>query len=190
MGVMCFVLYGFLLDRTQALIALASIGGAMCISDGVRLVSPKFNTFFLRVAGSVMRREELHGLTANTYYVLGLTLITAVFPKVVVLLSILYLALGDPAASIIGTRYGRTRLIGSKSLEGAVGCFIVCSILTFLFGVGYLALHSDAASALALLGGTAAVIAELVPLKLDDNFTLPVLASLQLYFILPILGIG
>jgi len=39
------------------------------------------------------------------YYMAGVTMSVAVFPKAVGVLSVLYLALGDPFASTIGIKY-------------------------------------------------------------------------------------
>lgn len=180
MGLMCFALYAFVLTRGQALAVLGTLGGTLVLFDLLRLRFPDVNRLGLRVFGSVMRREELRSLTGNSFYILGLFLIVLAFPKPVVLLSVLFLAVGDPMAAVIGTAYGRTRLLGRKSAEGAAANFTVSATVAVLFALLYLGLPLDRAATVGLVGGAVSVAAELCPLPVDDNFTIPVLSAILL----------
>lgn len=180
MGLGCFALYALVLTRGQALSILGTLGGALVVLDVLRLRFPEVNRFGLRVFGGLMRREELRSLTGNSFYILGLFLIVLVFPKPIVLLSVLFLAVGDPIAAVIGTLYGRTPLLGKKSAEGAAANFTASSVVAFAFAMAYLGLSPDRAATLALVGGAVSVVAELCPLPVDDNFTIPVLSAIGL----------
>jgi hypothetical protein len=59
MGMFCFSLYAFVLDREQALMLLGSVGGVLVIGDIFRLRYPAVNNVVLRLFGNLMRREEL-----------------------------------------------------------------------------------------------------------------------------------
>lgn len=177
MGVACFVLYGFALTWDEALVVLSIVGGAFVALDLARLHIPKVNDVVLRFFGGMMRREELRGVTGNTFYVFGLLAVVLLFPKPVGLLAVLYLAVGDPVAAVVGTRYGRTQLWGGKSLEGALANFFACAIVTLLFAAFYLQLSPLMALALAVCGGVVATLVELLPIKLDDNLTIPVFSG-------------
>ena len=181
MGLICFSLYAFVLTTDQALFLLATIGGGWMLLDLVRFRVPAVNRAALRIFGNLMRREELHSLTANSFYVLGMATVVLAFPKPIALLAVLYLALGDPAAAIVGTRWGRRRIgIGNKSVEGMAANGFVCFVATFLVGLFLFHLQIDKAFALAVLGSSAAMIAEVIPMPLDDNFTLPVISAMLL----------
>jgi diacylglycerol kinase (CTP) len=177
MGTMCFALYAFILDRQGALMALAGVGGTFVILDLIRLRFPRANDLTLRLFGSIMRREELKRLSGNSYFVLGLLLVTFVFPKSVVLLSVLYLAWGDPIAAIVGTLYGRRRLAAGKSLEGALANMAVSGALTFLVALLYFHWQWDRAIVIAGLGGVISMLSEIAPIPVDDNFSIPVLSA-------------
>lgn len=187
MGLFCFSLYAFVLTRVQALWTLALVGGSFVVMDLLRLRSKAVNELALKLFGKVMRREELKTLTGNTFYILGLFLIVLAFPSPVVLLSILYLALGDPTAAAIGTLYGRHKLVGKKSWEGAVANFAVSSCATLLVAVALFALPPHRAVLLALVGGLISVVAELCPLPVDDNFSIPVLSACLLSLAFPLI---
>ena len=92
-------------------------------------------------------------------------------------MSVLFLALGDPLAAVVGSRWGKTRLIGKKSLEGALACFTGSSIAAGFFAWGYMDQSISVSIVTALVGGLISTVAELIPAPVDDNFTIPVLSA-------------
>lgn len=180
MGLLCFTLYALFLTREEALVVLGVIGGTLFLCDLVRLRNPQFNALALRLFGKIMRREELKSISGNSFYILGLLTVVLFFPKPIVLLSVLYLAVGDPAAAIVGTRWGKTKILGKKSLEGSIANGIAAFVATALFGMFYLGLSSSMTLRLSLLGALTSMVVELIPTPLDDNFTIPVGTALVL----------
>lgn len=180
MGMMCFSLYAFLVERDQALVLLLGLGGALVVGDLIRLRFTSVNNIALRLFGNLMRREELKSISGNSFYVLGLLTVVLLFPKPIVLLSVLFLAVGDPTAAVVGTLYGKHKLIGKKSIEGAGANLIVSAIAAFLFGLLYLHLGPGKAAVLAIIGGMTSMCAELCPAPVDDNFSIPVFSAILL----------
>lgn len=93
------------------------------------------------------------------------------------LLSVLYLAIGDPIAATVGTLWGRRPLIGKKSLEGALANLFCSGLATFLVAMAYFHFALDRAIAIGVVGGLISATVELCPLPVDDNFTIPVLSA-------------
>jgi len=176
-GLVCFSLYQWVVDRQGALMLLVGLGGPFVLLDYARLKMPRLNTAALKLFGTLMRREELLRLSANTYYIFAMTLLVLVFPKPVALISILYLAAGDPLAAIVGTRWGRNPVVGGKSWEGTLANFAVSALATFLYGYFLMTLAPGTLVTLTLLGGAISAVSELVPLPLNDNLTFPVIAA-------------
>lgn len=54
-------------------------------------------------------------------YILALCLVVGFFPRDIAILSILFLTFGDPAAALVGGKYGTIRFYNGKSLQGALG---------------------------------------------------------------------
>jgi len=181
MGMVCFTLYAFVLTRAQALFALSFVGGLLIFFDVIRFRYPTINALSLKLFGHVMRREELKSVSGNSFFVVGVLIVTAFFPKSIALLAILYLAVGDPVAAIIGTNWGKHRLpFGKKSFEGSFANFLAAWIVTLAFGLFYLGAPVGNAALLALMGATASVISEGIPSRINDNFTIPVISALLL----------
>jgi glycerol-3-phosphate acyltransferase PlsY len=180
MGLLCVSLYAFALSRTQALWLLGTVGGFLVLLDWYRIRSGAMNALTLRLFGKIMRREELKSISGNSFYILGIFIVLALFSKPVVLLSVLFLAIGDPVAGMVGTLWGRHKLLGDKSAEGAAANFLFTGAASFLLGYSYLGMGIEKAWALALVGGTVSTVSELIPFPLDDNFTIPVFSAILL----------
>lgn len=190
MGLTCLALYALALSRAQALTLLFAVGGVWVFADVLRLRFPLVSQWGLKLFGHLMRREELKSLTGNSYYILGLIVVTLCFPKPIVLLSLISLAIGDPLAAIVGSRYGRTSITKGKSLEGMLANGLGCALASGLLGVTYFQLSFEHAIFLAVAAGTISALVELIPLPIDDNFTIPVGAAIlfsALFSLVPIL---
>lgn len=148
--------------------------------DVLRQRFPALNEKLLEWFRPIMREYEEKGLAGTSYLLTGVTLVTFLFPREVVLLTLLFLAFADPVASIVGIKYGRTKIFGHKSLEGTFAAFAICTGITFF----YLSNHHLLLPHLvvvSLLAGLLGAAAELIPIgKLDDNLTLPLLSALGL----------
>ena len=109
---------------------LACAGGPLLLLDVLRQKSERLNKFSIIMFGAVMRRREIHGLTGTTYLLIGAAVILALFPHPIVSLSLLFLALGDPAASLVGLKWGTIKIAGKN--HGRIMTFGVC-YLTAMF---------------------------------------------------------
>jgi dolichol kinase len=147
------------------------------IPDVIRQYFPKLNDIFVGMFEAVIRENEVHRLSGNSYLLSGVLLIVLIFPPKVVGLSLLFLAFADPIASCIGILYGKHKILGQKSLQGFLAAFTVCTLAT----AGYLftkQMLQDKWLVVSVLGGLIGALSELLPIgKLDDNLTLPLLSA-------------
>lgn len=160
-------------SQQYAVLLLVIYAGVMLLLDVSRLLKPALNGSYTRFFGPLMRESELKTLNTSTYFVLGSLVAIAFFPKPVAVLSILYLAFGDPMAAIIGMRYGKTRIFG-KSLEGSFACFCTCLFMGMFFFPW----------SVAVLGAAIATISEVIPFPVNDNFRIPIISALGLMLLL------
>lgn len=156
--------------------------------DIFRLRYPALNDLVLHTIGPIMRQSEVNKIAGTTYLLTGVTLLAYIFPRDIVLLTLLFLAFADPIASYFGIRFGKDKILGQKSLQGTLAAFFVCAMLTFAF-LSFHDLLMDRLVLVSLLGGLIGSLAELIPIgKLDDNLTLPLVSATALYFLFTLFG--
>lgn len=152
------------LDVPQA-VALAILGGLLVVSavlDAIRLKRPRANEVFLGTFRHLVSPREAAGVASSTWYVLGLLLTVALFSREVAVSGILLLALADPSASWVGSRWGRRPFLGA-TLEGSAVFLAVALALL-------LARHPWP---VALGAALVTTLAERLAWPLDDNLAVP-----------------
>ena len=150
---------------------------AMVAAEAARRLSPRVNRLVVGAFGRVMRPAEEQGrITGATYLVCASLAALLLYPPTVAALALLFHAWGDPAAAMVGSRFGRIRLPGlsgkhrqGKSLEGSLAFFAVALVVSAaLWAAGAFDVFWPAA-----LGALAAAMVELLRLPVDDNVSVP-----------------
>ena len=161
------------------------------VFETARLRNPMLNQFAVRIMGPLMRSNELNRLSGTPYYLAAALASVAIFPKPVTVLSLLYLALGDPVASLFGILYGdkSIRFSNGKSLIGTAAGVGICFLVTLVFVSG-MRLDMGTVLLVSLIGGLAGGTAEMLPFEIDDNFTIPVISGFVLWLAFILLGIS
>ncbi len=152
--------------RGTAVVALGAMVLAAFAVDALRLTTPAANALFFRVFGKFASPREAKGIASSTWYAAGIFLVVALFPRDVAITAVLVLGLCDPAAAVLGRRFGRRPFLGG-TLEGTVAFFAVCAVIIVLR-------HTWPA---ALVASAAAALAERRSWPLDDNLTVPVVCA-------------
>ena len=189
-----FIFYGpSLLDLSRTRVSWV-VFGAFLFSlafDFMRLSQTSLKAWFFAKFGSMLRVEEESQLTGATYILAGsficsgISLVGENLAASVFLCLTLFI-LGDAAAALVGKGFGRIK-IGNKSLEGAVGCFLLCFLLSnFIFP--YLPdflqkWGGNYTMGNVLMISLAISLLELFPIKfgrftLNDNLYVPAVASM------------
>ena len=187
-GVMLMVLVHHFATRDRSFQILAVATFLFVAADIVRQHAPALNKILVAAFGPLMREHERDGFAGTTYLLLGTFVILLVFPKTIVSLTLLFLAVADPLASLIGIRFGKDKLIGSKSLQGTMAAFIACTAISAAYFAATGAM-TERILMVSLLAGLVGAVSELIPLgKLDDNFSFPLLASSLLWLLFNVFG--
>ncbi len=157
--------------------------------DVLRLRSPLINDLVMAVFKPLMRTNEVKGYAGTTFLLTGVFFVVLIFPKVVVSLTLLFLAFGDPIASFIGIRYGKDKIFGHKSIQGFVAAFVVCLLITMSYFY-FREIMSNRLFVVSLISGMIGALAELIPIsKIDDNLSLPILSSMGLFIVFFFFGL-
>jgi dolichol kinase len=145
-----------------------------------RRVSPRVNTVLMRFFGPVAHEHESHRVNSATWYASALVLLALTHNPALCAVAVMVLGVGDPMAALIGRRFGKTRLIHGRSLEGtlafvASGALVSFAVLRLLHAASF---SLGTAALMAVAAAVAGAIAELVSLRVDDNFSIPMAAAL------------
>lgn len=166
---------GLLLAYAPALSGLTPETTALLLAGGfvvllafdlARLRSPALNRLFFRSLSRLASPAERHRIASSTWYVLGACLVWAFFPLPVAQASLVILGLADPAASVVGRLFGRIH-VGKGTVEGSLA-FVT---------VGFLCLWPLVGPGPAALAALIAGLAEVLPLGIDDNLLVPLIAG-------------
>ena len=167
------------LHLVQSLALVAAL--IIVAAEAARRLSPRMNRLFVGAFGRMMRPAEEQGrITGATYLVCASLAALLLYPPSVAALALLFHAWGDPAAAMVGSRFGRLRLpaLGerlqqSKSLEGSLAFLAVALVVSaVLWATGAFDVFW-----LAVLGALAAAVVELLRLPVDDNLTVPLVSG-------------
>jgi dolichol kinase len=148
---------------------------AAVVCETGRRISPAWNKKLMEMFASVAHPHETHKVNSATWYLLALAILASFVPPMGQAIAVVVLGISDPAAGIIGRRYGRLKLVGNKSLIGSTAF----ALTAFVAAMGIMAIYYPQFAfshmlIVALVCALVGAIAELFTMGLDDNFTIPV----------------
>ncbi len=195
MGLFMVGVYMAGLTRSQGVLILGAFLALCLVGETARLRIPAINELVVRFWGPLMRSCEVNSYTGTPYYIASSLIAVGIFPKPIAALSIAFLAVGDPIASLFGILYGdrSVRFSNGKSLIGTAAGMIACAGVAFLFlqfmnSTQFMELKFEHLLILSVIGGIAGGGAELLPMEVDDNFAIPVVSGFMLW--LAFIGMG
>jgi len=163
------VLAVLVLGKDPVAAILASAAAVFFSVEWLRYRSYGLNRWLMTRLVIFVRDEEVHQLTGATYYLMGAGLTIAFFPVHVAVTATLFLAVGDPIATLVGKWWGKRRFWG-KSLEGNLSCLAACLVIGIISAL----IQTEMLMAVAVTGAVFAFIFETLPWPVNDNLTIPV----------------
>lgn len=156
----------------------AVVGLPLVALDALRRISEDLNRFLIHWFSCILRKTEIRQLTGGSYAIIGIGISYFIFELPVSQLAVLFLAVGDPTASLFGLLYGEKKILCQKSWVGSLAALFFCFLSAFLFlNFGYPNL--DSPLLYSLIFGLTGAIAELIPVgRLNDNLTQPLISGL------------
>ena len=174
-GLILPVIYYFFLERPMMLVLMGILTGCALVVELLKWLSPAFSAFFFQIFAALLRTHERKGaITGATYYLISAFLCVSLFAKELAIVCIFFMILGDMAAALVGKKWGRTKLLGRKSLEGSAACFVVCTAIALVV----------LNPVIAIVGALVATIVELIPFPIDDNLTVPLISGAVMHFLM------
>ncbi|MFP6901721.1 MAG: hypothetical protein VCA36_12315 [Opitutales bacterium] len=157
--------------------------------ETMRFRNAGFGGLFNKWFGSMLRAEERTKPTGATYvlggsFLCSLIALHGTTAAAAAFLALTLFILGDAAAALVGKAIGRIR-VGEKTLEGSIGCFLLCAMLAWLVFPHlpeFATRWGEPTLLQALLLSILITVLELFPIRigrltLDDNLYVPVVAT-------------
>lgn len=158
----------FFFPWVAVLATLAAVTAVFLSIEAARLCIPSLKEWFSAWFAPLLRKGEESKLTGSSYFLIGCLITVLAFPQDIASLAILFLSLGDPAATVVGIWKGHTRLWG-KSVEGNIACLLVCLFI----GTVVATILENPPIMVAIAGAIVATLFQALPPQLNDNLTIP-----------------
>jgi glycerol-3-phosphate acyltransferase PlsY len=110
----------------------------------------------------------------STYFLFSTILTILLFPKSIAIASLFILIVADTAAALVGRGIGRISIFG-KTLEGSLAFFFSSLLIVWIYPN-----LNRFPGGLAALGAT---VIEILPIKVNDNLTIPLVAGAIMFFL-------
>jgi dolichol kinase len=155
----------------------------------VRIHYPELLQRVPQVNSVFFRAEEQFKEAAMTPYAIAILLTILTFPKVVALIAIYTLAIADPLSALVGITWGRRRIVPDKSVEGSLAFLAATLAIAVAVLTNATSAPLMARLAASVLIATAATIFEMLPLRLDDNLTIPLFVGFAAWVACGLVGV-
>ena len=171
-GLLLIALYSRM-GRMPGLAMLIGMFLSVTALDLVRLRTPALNDFIYRYFSKFIRDSEREKLTGTPWYLLGILTAAALYDAPVAVYAVAFLACGDVAATAVGERWGTIKVSGVKSIQGTAAFFMAASVSGLVIDHWFYPLHP----AVYIMGALTAALVEILPLDINDNLTIPLVAG-------------
>ncbi len=183
-GVFAFLLIQLLPFSWVELLAICASLIAWSL-EITRTYSKRWNQILMKIGSKVSHAHEAHRVNSSTWYTTALVVLVLLGDPIIAQIAVLILAFCDPIAATVGRKYGRTKLINNRSLQGT-GAFFISAIL-ITGAILFIVPHTFSMSmniALVLVASLSGALVELFSKNVDDNFSIPVGIALPLWLII------
>jgi dolichol kinase len=180
-GILMVVFFknGFVTQMGAFWTLLGAAAFGLCLHSA-RLRSPRLNVFLIDHLKDVLRpREQVDAIPSAFYNILGCAVTMLIGSADVAAMCVLMLALGDPAASLIGklaTRHSRDPTSKGKTHAGSLAMLLLCfatNVLYIRFFHASIPLRHTLSWAF-VAAGAGALAERRPPFGLDDNLVVPI----------------
>lgn len=189
-GVTVATLYWLSFTHAQAIHILGTIACLLYIAEQIRINYPEKAQKFVPITKFIMRAEEQLKESAMVPYAFAVLLTIITFPKPLALIAIYTLAISDPLSAIIGIKYGKRRVVQHKSIEGSLAFFTSCFIICFIVLGASLSIPTFTLLLISIIISLAASLCEMLPIRIDDNLTIPLFTASFAWIIVLFFGIS
>lgn len=154
--------------KNQLVFVISTLLVLFLAADISRIYFIQLSQIYEKLLGNLLRPEEKNkSLNGATLLISGFFIAVVFFEKQTAIILMLFIAIADSMAAIVGKSIGRISLF-NKTLEGTITFFIAACLIS-------LAMSENLVSSL-FVGAFTALI-EVLPIKINDNIAIPIAAG-------------
>lgn len=180
-GGMIFPIAYYFIDREILLQIMAAALVLVMLFELVRAKYPLFNNWTWQNFRGFFKENEKKTVTGMPYFISGILVTVLFFDKPIAIAALCFLTFGDVTAAIVGKKIGRHKIFPPRSIEGSVAFFLIVILVGFILKRYFF--PGDLTTTAILASALVAAIMETLPIALDDNLTIPIIAGSVLYFL-------
>ncbi len=158
-------------NKAIALIVVFPVLCFFLLIELFRFAIPVLNKKLLIVFRYYIKETEKKRLITTTTFLFSFVITVLLFRKDIAITAMLFSIFGDATSAIVGI-HGKKRIFG-KSIEGSLAFLVTCLVIGTLLAFTNIRL----APGVFILGAFAATIIELLPIHVDDNLTISLVAG-------------
>jgi dolichol kinase len=181
--------YALIFTHQQIVHTFGSIACLVYILDRLRIHYPELLERAPWINRLLFRAEEEFKESAMTPYAIAILLTLLTFPKTLALIAIYTLAIADPLSALVGITWGHRRVVQNKSVEGSLAFFVATAIIAAVVLRTTTLVAPWPLAGVAITIGLAGAIFEMLPLRLDDNLTIPLFVGFAGWAVCTLAGI-
>lgn len=181
--------YALFFTHQQIVHVFGSIACVIYILDRVRVLYPELLERAPWVNPLLFRAEEQFKESGMTPYAIAILLTLITFPKTIAMIAIYTLAIADPLSALVGITWGQRRIVPGKSLEGSAAFFAATAAITAAVLRTTTVVAAGPIALAAVVIGIAGAVLEMLPLRLDDNLTIPLFVGFAGWVTCALVGI-
>ncbi len=179
MGLTCVVLVEEVLSRRAIWLAPLCFAATFWALEGLRNFNAHARAILLWIFKPIAHPHERYRVNSATWFTTALVVVGYIFEPMIGAVAVAVLGFGDPAAALIGRRFGKIKLVNGRTLEGSTAFFVVGTLAAMaVLAIWHGELSPLAMIAIAVGASLPAALVELYTRVLDDNFAVPVSAAL------------
>ena len=170
-----FLVFYFIFSIQVCLYLIGVVCLCFVFLDLFRFFHKKTNILLTERIKSIFRKGEEKKFSTMTIFLISFFMTVLIFkPIEIAITSLIFLVFGDMSSKIFGLAYGRHKIF-DKTIEGTLA--FLGSVIVFGFVI-YTSL--DISLIILIVGGISAPIIEILPLEINDNFTIPILSGVAM----------
>lgn len=189
-GLVVALIYSKFLTHQSAIYILGISASVIYLFEQVRIKYPEYSNKLTIINKYFLRAEEHLEESAAMPYIMAVLLTIISFPKPVALTAIFTLAVSDPLSAIIGIKFGKNKITKNKSYQGSLAFFISTLIISISVLNSYSTSGTMYVVIFSIVLSLIVTLFELIPIRLDDNITIPLFTATSMWILTTILKIG